>query len=165
MTTSASPASRTTERPAAAAATQRPLSLPLEASRDVVDQVIRGLSLTLVEGTQELRMTLKPESLGEVFLQVRMEEGKMQAQIDVSQPAVKAALDGQVADLRLALQQRGIDVQRIDIIAGSPSVGDGGGNQTGRFKQRMNRHALDPDDHDADPAARFLGYNTLELIM
>lgn len=164
-TTSASPASRTTERPAAAAATQRPLSLPPEACRDVVDQVIRGLSLTLVEGTQELRMTLKPESLGEVFLQVRMEEGKMQAQIDVSQPAVKAALDGQVADLRLALQQRGIDVQRIDIIAGSPSVGDGGGNQTGRFRQRMNRHALGPDDHEADPAARFLGYNTLELIM
>ncbi len=163
--TSAAPAPRTTERPATSSATHTPLSLPPEASRDVVDQVIRGLSLTLVEGAQEVRMTLKPESLGDVFLQVRMEEGKMQAQIDVSQPAVKAALDGQIADLRLALQQRGIDVQRIDIIAGSPSAGDGGGNQTGRFRQKMSRHAVGPDDQEADPAARSLGYNTLELIM
>ncbi len=144
-----------------------PLSLPPEAARNVVDQVIKGLMVHVGVDVQEMRLTLKPESLGEVLLQVRMEEGKMQAQIEVAQPAVKAAVEGQMADLRQALSARGIEVQNITVLTSgqSATLGERRGNSTGRFKQKGGRRAEAADPEGPDPVARSMGYNTLELIM
>ncbi|HSQ74397.1 MAG TPA: flagellar hook-length control protein FliK, partial [Bacteroidota bacterium] len=63
-------------------------SLPAETAQSVANQVIKGFMLQMGGDRSELHVKLEPESLGEVVLHVRMEDGKMQAQIDVSQAGV-----------------------------------------------------------------------------
>ena len=144
-----------------------PFPLPRELSRAVIDQVIKGLTVTMTETTQEMRVTLKPESLGEVVLKMKMEDGRLQAQIDVAQPAVKAAVESQLTDLRQALQDRGIDVQRIDVVASgqSTNVADGQTQRGNNYKQKGGKRHDSFEGIDEIPQARSLGYNTLEVIM
>jgi len=144
-----------------------PIPLPRELSRAVLDQVVKGMTLTVTDTTQEVRVSLKPESLGDVVVKMKMEDGHLQAQIDVAQPAVKATVESQIADLRQALQDRGIDVQRIDVVAAgqSSNVADGQTQRGGKYKQKGGKRQDSLDVLDEVHQARSLGYNTLEVIM
>ncbi|HTR98265.1 MAG TPA: flagellar hook-length control protein FliK [Bacteroidota bacterium] len=140
--------------------------LPQEVSRHIADQVVRNLSLQLDGNASEMRMTLKPPSLGEVQLHVRVEDSKMAAQIDVSQQLVKSALEAHMPQLRQALQEHGIEVQRIDVMVPEQSAHQGGtgsgGERTGR---RGGRRAAASGDDEPLQAVKDMGYNTIELIM
>ena len=144
-----------------------PIPLPHEVSRAVLDQIVKGITLTVTDTVQEMRVTLKPESLGEVVLKMKMENGRLQTQIDVAQPAVKAAVESQITDLRQALVDRGIDVQRIDVVASgqSANVADGRTNRDTRFRQKGSRRNDPVDQIEEIQQTRSLGYNTLEVIM
>ena len=140
-------------------------SLPPEVSRNVLDQVIKGVSVQIQGSTSEMRLTLKPESLGEVVVRVRMEDGKMQAQIDVTQAGVKAALESNLPQLHEALAARGIDVQRIDVNAGGQSMLQ---DRQGRSDERRLRRSMSdtaPDGVEQYQAVKLVGYNTMDLIM
>ncbi len=144
-----------------------PIPLPRELSRAVIDQVIKGFTLTVSDTAQEVKVTLKPEALGDVVLKMKMEDGRLQAQIDVAQPAVKAAVESQLTDLRQALADRGIDLQHIEVIASgqSANVADGQSQRGNRFKQKAGKRHEGADGIDEIQQARSLGYNTLEVIM
>ena len=97
-----------------------------------------------------------------------VEEGRVNAQIDVTQQTVKSTIESQLTDLRQALHERGFDVQRIDVFASTQSsfVGDGGQSSRGNStKQRRGRFGLDDTDDDPEQGPRTLGYNTLEITM
>ena len=140
--------------------------LPQEVSRHIADQVVRNLSLQVDGNASEMRMTLKPPSLGEVQLHVHVEDSKMAAQIDVSQQLVKSALEAHMPQLRQALQEHGIEVQRIDVMVPEQSAHQGGtgsgGERTGR---RGGRRAAASGDDEPLQAVKDMGYNTIELIM
>jgi hypothetical protein len=140
--------------------------LPAEVSHRIADQVVQNLKLQVDGSTSEIKMTLKPPSLGEVQLSIHVEDSKMAAQIDVSQAVVKAALEAHMPQLRLALQEHGIEVQRIDVMLPEQSLqreGSGtGGERTGR---RGTRRSLSGDDPESLQGAKDMGYNTIELIM
>ncbi len=144
-----------------------PIPLPHEISRSVLDQIVKGLTFTVTDTVQEMRVTLKPESLGEVVLKMKMEDGGLQAQIDVAQPAVKAAVESQITDLRQALVDRGINVQRIDVVASgqSANVADGRTNRDTRFRQKGSKRSDPVDRVEEIQQTRSLGYNTLEVTM
>ena len=140
--------------------------LPQEVSRRIADQVVRNLSFQVDGTASDMRMTLKPPSLGEVQLHVHVEDSKMVAQIDVSQQLVKSALEAHMPQLRQALQEHGIEVQRIDVMVPEQSMQQGGtgsgGERTGR---RGGRRGATSIDDEPVQAAKDMGYNTIELIM
>jgi len=140
--------------------------LPQEVSRRIADQVVRNLTFQVDGTASEMRMTLKPPSLGEVQLRVHVEDSRMVAQIDVSQQLVKSALEAHMPQLRQALQEHGIEVQRIDVMVPEQSMqqesGGSGGERTGR---RGGRRAAASIDDEPVQAVKDMGYNTIELIM
>ena len=140
--------------------------LPAETAQSVANQVIRGFTLQMGGDRSELHVKLEPESLGEVVLHVRMEDGKMQAQIDVSQAGVKAALENALPQLRLSLNERGIDVQRLDVSFGGdrPPDASGGGRGEG-YARHGFRQSAEVEALEQYATGRRLGYNTLELVM
>ena len=142
-------------------------SLPLETARNVIDQVVKEAALQVRGETSEMRITLVPASLGEVTLSVRMEGGQMQAQIDVSNAAVKVALESNMGQLRDALGSRGIDVQRLDVYHSGQSLArDTGGDQGDRYRrQGGKRHFYATDAIEQYDTGRLLGYNTMEVVM
>jgi flagellar hook-length control protein FliK len=142
-------------------------SLPPETAKSVMDQVVKGAALQVRGDTSEMHIKLIPESLGEVTISVRMEGGQMQAQIDVSHAAVKAALESNMPQLREALNSHGIDVQRLDVCQyGQSMAGDAGGNQSNRSKRQNTRHqSYATEAIEQFDTGRLLGYNTIEVVM
>jgi flagellar hook-length control protein FliK len=134
-------------------------------SQTVLDQVSKNLAFSLKAKSSEIRVALKPESLGELVMKVKMDDGKVSAQIDVSNVTVKAVLEANIAQLRDALTSRGIEVQRIDIVADGQNVL---GNSTGQNKSKQksqNKNAASVDAIDRYESLRTMGYNTMELTM
>jgi len=140
--------------------------LPAEVSRRIADQVVQNLKLQVDGTASDIRMTLKPPSLGEVQLSVHVEDSRMQAQINVTQQVVKTALEAHMPQLRQALQDHGIEVQRIDVMLPEQSLQhDGTGANGERTGRRGGRRLLPGDDTEAYREAKDMGYNTIELIM
>jgi hypothetical protein len=141
-------------------------TLPPDTARDVVDQVVKGLALKVQGDLSEVRIRLEPESLGEVVVNMRMENGKLQAQIDVSQAGVKGVLDGNLGQLRQSLSVRGIEVQRLDVVfsGGSGARGSDGGHGE-RQRRHGSRQDLVADAVEQYQTGRLLGYNTMEMVM
>ena len=141
-------------------------TLPPELSRHIADQVVRNLAFQVDGTTSEMHMTLKPPSLGQVDLHVHVEDSKVAAQIDVSQQLVKSALEAHMPQLRQALQEHGIEVQRIDVMVPEQSMQQGGAGSGGeRTGRRGGRRVASGLDDEPVQAVKDMGYNTIELIM
>jgi flagellar hook-length control protein FliK len=141
-------------------------SLPPETAQSVVDQVVKHLAMQVNGENSEVRIKLQPESLGEVTVHVRMESGKMQAQIDVSQAGVKSALEMQLPQLRQSLSERGIDVQRLDVsFGGDHPTRESGGGQGERKQRQGMKHSYTVDTVEQYDTGRLMGYNTMEMVM
>jgi flagellar hook-length control protein FliK len=137
-----------------------------EIARTLVDQVIKALQLEVKGPVSEMRLKLEPESLGELALRVRVEEGKMQARIEVSQPAVKAVIEGNLPQLRQALATQGIQMDRIDITTQDRSLSRGTSDGSGgRERRRGQKEGEATIEETSIQGARMLGYNTIELTM
>ncbi len=142
------------------------VSLPPETAKSVADQVVKGMALQVNGENSEVRIRLVPESLGEVSVHVKMEGGKMQAQIDVSQAGVKSALEVQLPQIRQSLSERGIDVQRLDVsFGGDHPAKESGGGQGDRRQRQGSKHAYMVDTVEQFDTGRTMGYNTMEMVM
>lgn len=137
----------------------------MEFSRMGLDTLVRALSMRMNQDVSEIRFRVKPEHLGELVVKVRMEGGKLAAQAEVAHPAVKAALEQQLPQLRELLSSRGIDLERFDVHA------EREGERGNEKKERTMDHARDGDREDSSISGgtgsngtRSLGYNTIELI-
>ncbi|HTX18047.1 MAG TPA: flagellar hook-length control protein FliK [Bacteroidota bacterium] len=140
-------------------------SLPGNLEQSILEQVSKSLIVRQGSNPPEIRITMKPESLGEVVMKVKMEGGRVSAQIDVNSTTVKTVLESNVPQLRDMMASRGIDLQRIDIVAeGQTSLGSSSGQNRSRQKSRSNEKGgiESLDEYDS---LRALGYNTMELIM
>ena len=123
------------------------------------------MSLKLAAKVSELRVTLKPESLGEVSINVRMEGGSMAAQIDVSQTHVRAAMEANLSQLRETLADRGIQVDRIDIMTSSDSTSQESSNPSRDRGGSSSERRSGPEEFDGYESPRYLGYNTIEYLI
>ncbi len=142
-------------------------TLSAETARNVIDQVVKEAVLQVRGDTAEMRIRLEPASLGEVTLNVRMEKGQLQAQIDVSNAAVKTALDSNLGQLRLDLNSHGIDVQQLDIYFGGHSTARDAGSDRSEHYRRQDgkRDDVAVEAVDRYATGRLLGYNTMEVVM
>jgi flagellar hook-length control protein FliK len=144
------------------------LALPKDFGTNVILKATEGLRLHLDGKSEGVRVVLKPETLGELTIRARMEEGKVFAEIRVQQTEVKAVLEAQVPQLRDTLVSQGIDVQRVEIVS------DGGemhfhnsdeGRASHQRPARFRRGHKNVDAVEELDAVRSLGYNTIEYII
>lgn len=82
---------------------------------DIMEQVVEKLKVTITEGLSSMEMTLNPENLGKVYLQISAREGAVHAQIAAANEAVKNVLEAQVAEIQEHLNQAGVKVEAIDV--------------------------------------------------
>jgi flagellar hook-length control protein FliK len=102
-----------------------------------LQRVVSAARMSAAGGGMQVRMTLHPESLGEVMVQVRWERGVLTARLEAATPEARAALEGGLGSLRTALAEQGVPVERLQV-----------GLQLGPDAQAQ-RHA--PGDREPDP--------------
>ncbi|MEW8988034.1 MAG: flagellar hook-length control protein FliK, partial [Bacillus sp. (in: firmicutes)] len=123
-------------------------------------------------GLSEAKFSLYPKHLGQLQIKIAAQKGQITAQIVADTQVAKEALEGQLSMLKQALQQQGLQVQKIEIIQHVPTAPEfnqgnnatfsqGGGNQ-----QQYNQHH-EQEPHSASKAAsnnteNDMGHNPVE---
>jgi hypothetical protein len=105
----------------------------------VMEQIVERMQIAdPAPRTSEIKMTLKPESLGDVTLRVQSENGLISAQFLAENQRVKEIMESGLDSLRNALQSQGVNVNQLSV-----SVGQEGGaeyqNQRGDVYRQARR--------------------------
>jgi flagellar hook-length control protein FliK len=82
----------------------------------VIEQIMSQVKATSVGGNfAEMRMTLRPESLGDIVLRVMTQNGIVTAQFEAESQRVKEALEANFNQLREALEQQGLTFSELSV--------------------------------------------------
>ncbi len=114
----------------------------------VFNAVDRGLRLSLASGGQNAKLTLRPESLGELRIKLTVgDDGQVQSKIMVDSATVKSILDGDAARLKNIFSEQGLDLKSYSVEVGNGWSGKsarGGGSGFG-FNGRGPQSAYGED--------------------
>jgi len=96
-----------------------------EFAPEVSEWISRNLKISNgPSGNTEAKFSLYPEHLGHIEIKVNSLHGQVSAEILTDTPLAKEVLEGQLQHLRAALQQAGLQVQKLDILQQSPVTAD-----------------------------------------
>jgi flagellar hook-length control protein FliK len=106
----------------------------------VIEQIMSQVKVTNFGGNvAEMRMTLRPESLGDIVLRVMTQNGIVTAQFEAENQRVKEALEAHFSQLRNALENQGLTFSELSVSVrqerGNASEFDRGRQST---RHRMN---------------------------
>lgn len=127
------------------------------------DNIIKNIVLNFKNEVSEMKMKLHPESLGEMSLKVRMEEGKTTVKIEVTQTAVKTIIETNLPQLRESLIARGVDVQQIDVFTSGNLAANS--NHKKQNESQNNPASYAPQTEEAEESVKMFGYNTVEYLI
>lgn len=100
-----------TEQAVRQVATQQPID-----TKNVIEQIMNQVKLTSNGGQfNEIRMTLRPETLGDIVLRVLTQNGIVTAQFEAENQRVKEALESSFNQLRDALEEQGIQFSELSV--------------------------------------------------
>ena len=112
------------EKPAPAASAQT--QTPLERLRDMAgSELAQATNLILKDGGGEIRLLLKPESLGSVRIRMNVVDNRIEGTIVVDSAAVKHVFDGSVDALRRALTAEGFQTGSLSVSVGGQGADPG----------------------------------------
>lgn len=95
-----------------------------EESESVMNQITQKLNTAVRSGINEVKIQLRPESLGEVNLKIRIEGDVVMARIQVESQQVKQIVESNMQHLKDALAQQNLQAGSLEV-----NVGSGNGGQ------------------------------------
>jgi flagellar hook-length control protein FliK len=112
----------TLSKPASAAGAHA--QTPLERLREMAgSELVRASSIVLKDGGGEIKLVLKPESLGSVRIRMNLVDNAIEGRIIVDSSAVKHVFDGSVDALRRALTAEGFQMGSLQVSVGGQDAG------------------------------------------
>jgi flagellar hook-length control protein FliK len=90
-------------------------SAPPHYAPQVLKQVEQGLLSSLSDGTKTLELQLSPESLGALTVVLSVKNGEISALLRPERAETAALLGQQMDQLRVALEQQGVRIERLEV--------------------------------------------------
>ncbi len=87
--------------------------------QEVVNQLVERVRITAGGTVNEVRMTLRPEHLGDVTLKVITENGLVTAQFTAENQRVKEIIESNFNNLKTVLQDQGLNISGLSVSVGS----------------------------------------------
>jgi flagellar hook-length control protein FliK len=110
-------------------------SLPKVIEQSVINQINEKMSNAIRNGVTEVRVQLRPESLGDVTVKIRIEGDVVTAKIQVENQQVKAIVENNFQSLKDSLSQHNIQTGSLEV-----NVQNGGKDQNGFAEQFVDNH-------------------------
>lgn len=86
---------------------------------EIIEQIVENTKVLVDAETTTMQMQLNPENLGKIYLNISSKEGSVNAQMMVTNEAVKEALEAQIAMLKENLNQAGVKVDAVEVTIAS----------------------------------------------
>jgi flagellar hook-length control protein FliK len=99
--------------------------------------IVQKFDLTTLNGVSEAKLMLFPEHLGQVDVKITMQNGLLTAIFQTDTAMAKDMLDNQMAQLRLALQSQGLNVDKLEVSQGQ-SASQLAGQHQGQSGQQQH---------------------------
>lgn len=104
-------------------------------TEDVISQIVTQARVINTENLSSVEMQLNPANLGRMILHVVSEDGHITAKLIASNETVKEALQTQLAELRVNLNQQGVKVDAVEVTVSSHEFEE---NLEGQFTHQEN---------------------------
>ncbi|KYG35054.1 flagellar hook-length control protein FliK [Alkalihalobacillus trypoxylicola] len=124
-------------------------------SRQMLEQLVqifqRQVKAGLPNQTQKIQVRLHPEHLGRLDIQVMQQEGVLVAKILTTSHAAKELIESQILQLRQALQQQQLPLEKIEIMEENERLGDEqsqGSQQESQDSKEDQQESLLEEDRD-----------------
>jgi len=140
-----------------------PDALTRMTEESVTRQVTEKLHTVIRSGLSEVRIQLRPESLGEVRMRIRMDGEVVLAHIEVQNQQVKEIMERNFGVLKDALAQHNITAGSFDVQIGNGGSRHGGGQQQAWFEEDTApeyRHPDEKKDEEQNARDRILSART-----
>lgn len=112
-------------------------------TEDIINQIGEYVKIHRSEGLTEMEISLNPESLGNIHLQVSSREGMITATITTQNEAVRDALMLQAMTLKEELNEQGVRVEAVDVTVASHeferNMQNGGEEAQNLFEQQVQK--------------------------
>ena len=126
-------------------------------TREIMDQILDYMKVSVKPELTSLEMQLHPESLGTLHIQISNREGAVTAQFIAQNESVKTALESQVMELKENLEQQGVKVEAVEVTIAQYSLdrnpdGNEASSQQGKQGRKgvrnLNLGELNPDEEE-----------------
>jgi flagellar hook-length control protein FliK len=105
---------------------QAPTAAALERLREMAgSELTRAAGIILRDGGGELKLTLKPESLGNVRIRMNLVDNSIEGRIIVDNAAVKHIFEGSLSSLMRALTAEGFQTASLQVSVGGQNPDNG----------------------------------------
>jgi flagellar hook-length control protein FliK len=104
-------------------------------TEDVISQIVTQARVINTENLSSVEMQLNPANLGRMILHVVSEDGHITAKLIAQNETVKEALQTQLAELRVNLNQQGVKVDAVEVTVSSHEFEE---NLEGQFTHQEN---------------------------
>jgi flagellar hook-length control protein FliK len=89
------------------------------AATEVINQIADRIRVDVRGGVTEVRVLLRPESLGEVSLKIAAQNGIVTAQVIAQNQRVREIIESNFDELKDLLSQRGVEVSSLSVSVGN----------------------------------------------
>ncbi len=114
-------------------------------TEDIINQIAEYVKIRQSESLSEMEISLNPESLGHIRLQVASREGVITAAITTENEAVRQALMVQAMTLKEELNEQGLKVEAVEVTVASHEFErdmKGGGEEAQNLFERQVQKQL-----------------------
>ncbi len=133
----------------------------------VIRQLSEKISTAVRQGSNEVRVQLRPESLGEVRVAIKVEGDVVTARITVENQQVKQIVESNLQHLRDSLSEHNLSTANVSVDIGNNGQGrfdgfsaDGSGKSPGSSKDPMDGTATGADSQSVNEPVTALGSDT-----
>lgn len=125
-----------------AAKPAEPVMQASQFAKEMTQFVVNKLDIVQKNGFSEATISLRPEHLGKLDVQITLQNGQLVARFMTEHTMARDMLEQQMMQLRSSLQAQGIQVERLEVTQNS-SLGSqmyqDGGRQSGSNSQQQRR--------------------------
>lgn len=127
-------------------------------AKEMTQFVVNKLDIVQQKGFSEATISLRPEHLGKLDVQITLQNGQLVARFMTEHVMAKDMLEQQMMQLRSSLQSQGIQVERLEVTQnsslGSEMYQDGGRQQGSQSQQqRRSRERAEQTDEAVSAAS------------
>lgn len=83
---------------------------------DIMEQIVSSVKVNLSDDTNQMLIQLRPEHLGKLALSITSEQGVITANFMADNPAVKELIEANLAQLKVSLQEQGLNVDKLEVV-------------------------------------------------
>ena len=119
------------------------VEVPVIEPKEVVKQIVDQVKFDLYENKNEIKLTLKPESLGEMTMNVEVAKDGIIAKVMVDNYRTKDIIEANIFQLKEGIKNTGMEIKTFEVFVGSGSDFDQHSfNGSNQFNLKQNSKKL-----------------------